>query len=312
MSSAQVGTAAHIHSAALNGPRGRGSLTDAKLADASNGIWCCATHGREIDTNSGMGYTVETLRAWKYAREMRLRDGTLAIHSAPGAGWVESITIRESPRFAPNSILRLGKGTVTESDGSIGKTALYEWIAATAGHSLAERWREDKLRIDINYTSPLPHRLEYTWDQGNRSYVLDGKIIHLPPHDLQVVHFEEDIFRQHHDLDDLDLLAAALSVDTDIVRGLATEIARNGSSFLSTLRFVEEQPEDDEAPHEDQVVTISLFLTQGNTGFEQSFRSMSGSERFRVLVEFVAALARERARMATTLLLVDGGGWNLQ
>jgi len=67
--SASVGTAAHIHSAALNGPRGRGLLTTAELANIKNGIWCCATHGREIDTNSGRGYTVETLQAWKRIRE---------------------------------------------------------------------------------------------------------------------------------------------------------------------------------------------------------------------------------------------------
>jgi hypothetical protein len=30
-----------------------------------------------------------------------------------------------------------------------------------------------------------------------------------------------------------------------------------------------------------------------------------------VLVEFAAALAREPARSAPTLLLIDGGGWNL-
>jgi hypothetical protein len=43
---ARTGTAAHIHSAALSGPRGRGTLTDKQLASASNGIWCCADHGR--------------------------------------------------------------------------------------------------------------------------------------------------------------------------------------------------------------------------------------------------------------------------
>lgn len=32
--SASIGTAAHIHSASLKGPRGRGGLTDADLAEA--------------------------------------------------------------------------------------------------------------------------------------------------------------------------------------------------------------------------------------------------------------------------------------
>jgi hypothetical protein len=308
--SAQVGTAAHIHSAALMGPRGRGTLTDAELADPSNGIWCCANHGREIDTNGGRGYSVETLRAWKHAREEAARRERSGL-AAPGSGWVEKVTIRESPRFAPNSVLTLGKGTVIESEASIGKTALYEWIAAAAGHPLAERWREGRLRVEINYTSPLPHRLEYTWDHGNRSYVLDGRIVHLPPHDLYIVHIEEDLFRRHHNVDDLNLLAAALSVDAGTVRSLASEIDRNGSDFLSALHFVEDQPEEDASAQEEGAATTSLYLTQANAGFEQSFTSMSGSEKYRVLVEFGAALARERARGAPTLLFVDGGGWNL-
>ena len=49
---ALTGTAAHINSAALSGPRGRRRLTDEQLASAANGIWCCADHGREIVRSS--------------------------------------------------------------------------------------------------------------------------------------------------------------------------------------------------------------------------------------------------------------------
>jgi len=48
---ARTGTAAHIHSAALSGPRGRGTLTDKQLASASNGIGAAPiTAERSIQT----------------------------------------------------------------------------------------------------------------------------------------------------------------------------------------------------------------------------------------------------------------------
>lgn len=311
--SAKIGTAAHIHSAAIHGPRGRGGLTDEQLADISNGIWCCADHGREIDTNGGKGYTVETLRGWKRAREEAARRERTGL-STPGAGWVETIIVAESPRFAPGSKLTLGKGTVVESDGSIGKTSLYEWVAAAAGRTPAERWQEDKIRLELHYGSPLQHRLEYTSDMGNRSYIWDNGIIHVPPPDLQVVHVQEEVLRQYRELDDLHELAAEFTVDINIIRSLTAEIVRNGSGFLSSMRFMEDEPDEEEIDDEDQqdqVTSVSLFVTRSRTDFEQSFRSLATSEKFRVLIEFAAALARERARSAPTLLLIDGGGWNL-
>jgi hypothetical protein len=311
--SAKIGTAAHIQSAGLDGPRGRGSLTGAQLADISNGIWCCADHGREIDTNGGRGYTVETVRGWKRAREEAARRERTGL-STPGAGWVEGVVVAESPRFAPGSRLTLGKGTVIESHGSIGKTSLYEWIAAAAGHIPAERWQEQKIRLEIHYGSPLPHRLEYTSDKGNRSYIWDNGIVHVPPPDLQVVHVQEEVLRRFRQLDNLNELAAEFAVDINIIRSLTAEIARNGSGFLSSLRFMAEEPEEEESEADDdrdEVTPISLFVTRSSAGFEQSFRSLSTSEKFLTLVEFAAALARERARSAPTLLLIDGGGWNL-
>jgi hypothetical protein len=231
---AQTGTAAHIHSASLKGPRGRGGLTDAELADPSNGIWCCATHGREIDTNAGMGYTVETLRGWKRAREeasRRERTGS----STPGAGWVDQIKIVEGPLFASGSVLNLGKATTLESDGSVGKTSFYEWLAAAAGNAIFDRWRNERVRLDIRYLEPLPHRLEVTLEEGARQYLLDNAVVHVPPTNFQVVHLQEDFFRRFFYSDDLSMISGALSIDPSIVRSLAPEIVRNGSGFFQRL-----------------------------------------------------------------------------
>jgi hypothetical protein len=166
----------------------------------------------------------------------------------------------ESPLFAPGSVLKLGKATVIESDGSIGKTSLYEWIAAAAGNRIVDRWSGNRVRLNIRYASPLPHRLEYTSDHGRHQYLLDNAVIHLPPSDLQIVHLPEDALRHSRPLDDLETIADVFSIDKSVTFSLATEIARNGSGFLSALRFVEEQSENNGEPQRDERATI-LSLT---------------------------------------------------
>jgi hypothetical protein len=202
---AQVGTAAHIYSAALQGPRGRGQLTDAQLADVNNGIWCCATHGREIDTNTGRGYTVETLQAWKRLREEQARVERTGLGG--GAGWLDEVTVEEGPLFAPKSVLKLAKAVLVKGGGSVGKTALLDWIAGAAGHASLERWEAGRpcakpVRLDLRYHSPKPHRLEFTFADSRRGYLLDGQLIHTPPPDLQIVFLRENAKRHLHGKDD--------------------------------------------------------------------------------------------------------------
>jgi hypothetical protein len=319
--SAGVGTAAHIHSASLNGPRGRGGLTDEQLADVSNGIWCCATHGREIDTNAGKGYSVETLRGWRAAREEEARRERTGLATA-GAGWIDEIIVFDSPLFASRSTLKLSKATLIESEGSIGKTALFQWITAAFTGIMGERWSWCNVHLDLHYMCPEAHRFESIFDERKRSYIYDNEIIHVAPKDVAIVHVVENVIREFGHLEDLEFFAAALNISKNDVEALAAELNRNGSGFITKLRFEvpppeedeeedkrEDDGEEDETPEKDSAP--ELFLTVRDNGFDQPFRSLSGSETNRVVAEFAAALAREQARRAPTLLLIDGGGWSL-
>lgn len=62
------GVAAHITAASAGGPRFDPTLSREKRRSATNGIWACTQHGREIDADSS-GYSVTTLRSLKTRRE---------------------------------------------------------------------------------------------------------------------------------------------------------------------------------------------------------------------------------------------------
>jgi hypothetical protein len=79
-----------------------GDKSDAELASIENGFWSCAIHGREIDTNQGRAYSAEELFSWKRLREEQARNERSGLNiSAPG--WLDRITVPESPLFRPGS-----------------------------------------------------------------------------------------------------------------------------------------------------------------------------------------------------------------
>jgi hypothetical protein len=81
-----VGTAAHITAASPGGPRYDPLQTPKQRKAPSNGIWCCAIHGRQIDSDY-KSFTVEKLREWKQvAEEKSARDILTLQRTAAAAG----------------------------------------------------------------------------------------------------------------------------------------------------------------------------------------------------------------------------------
>lgn len=65
-----VGVAAHIKAAAPGGPRYDPLQTSEERRHASNGIWLCTAHAKQIDDDA-KHFTVEKLKAWKQEAERR-------------------------------------------------------------------------------------------------------------------------------------------------------------------------------------------------------------------------------------------------
>ena len=63
-----LGEAAHIAAASPAGPRYDPSMSEVERKSASNGIWMCREHAREIDADPA-SFPVETLQRWKRERE---------------------------------------------------------------------------------------------------------------------------------------------------------------------------------------------------------------------------------------------------
>ena len=96
-----VGVAAHIKGAAPGGPRYDPLQSAEERRHASNGIWLCSAHAKQIDDDH-IHFTVDKLKAWKKQAEERSAFAILSLQAPdasaaqPGAG---SSAIELAPRL---------------------------------------------------------------------------------------------------------------------------------------------------------------------------------------------------------------------
>ena len=309
---ASTGTACHIHSAAKNGPRGRGGLSDEKLKSAENGVWACATHGRLIDTNAGDAYPATLLHSWKALQEAQLkreRDGL-----PTRVGWLDAIQADNTVLFKNDSVLRLGKSTLIQGP-PFGKTALCDWIATSLGAIPSDRWFSKNSLILTTLTAFVPEKRTIAvriTETGLSVRDNRADCAEIPP-TVACIYIREGSRNWSGDEDDDILLGRLFGVDSGVIRRLVPDIQRNGSNWGREFAFYREprvegyDEEGDEIYSRDKFEWVLRF--GGAKGI--TIRGLSGSESARLLLEFGAALARERAARMPTVLLLDGSEWPL-
>jgi hypothetical protein len=161
----------------------------------------------------------------------------------------------------------------------------------------------------VLYSSPGPHKLEFTFQGRKRDYIRDDVLLHMPPHDLRIVHLPEEARRRQQNVDDLGLIAGALGADQTLIRNLTAEIDRNASQRFGRIHFEDEAWNEENGDESHPEFYTSLYVYTDKAGV-LPLGALSGSEVHLILLEFAAALARERSRSAPTLLLLDGTGSN--
>ena len=127
-----LGEAAHITAASPGGPRYDPDMLEDERRSASNGIWMCREHAREIDADASP-FSVETLLRWKEKREQQVARSRQFFLKATEAHWNaptrnDFFTGRDELLMALEQRLSEdGKAAVTQTIvglGGIGKTQL--------------------------------------------------------------------------------------------------------------------------------------------------------------------------------------------
>ena len=301
------GTACHIFSAAKNGPRGCGGLSDEQLEAVSNGLWCCAYHGRVIDANQGASFPAAQLHMWKRLAEGRIRRAmavqfaelgwlhkfSLSICTSSGRLWEPSVT------FQKNNLLRGGSGS--------GKTLILEALASISANRQAWRLRQfPTFSIELAYETLTREGIVRASCDGKNPIQRwqSGVETALPPPDMAVLYLPSDQDRASEDRTGVERLTRALGVDEDVLHGLARSVSANPYSGMTVVLKKGVRDEADSTGRLEETER-AVFVTLKYHGFELPFNALSGGEQARVAGALLIALAREEVKSRPVLLCVD-------
>ncbi|MBY3116697.1 hypothetical protein [Rhizobium laguerreae] len=303
-----MGQASHIYSAAPNGPRGRGGLTDAQLADVSNGVWTCELHGKEIDNNGGRGFQVGLLKEWKRLHEAKMERASTG---KPIHQWIERLSLLRTPLFSPKSTMYLGNVTVLSGPNSSGKTAICEWLAGFRDVATLKRWVGHKSRQPINLELAFTHIQAYLLElevlPGEHAQIsLDGVREPLTPAILDFVYLSRRYLDQSAG-DDLSSLAKMFAVSPETITSLAKKICAKGDKRFLDLNFeVSANEDDDEQADEPR---RQLIVETHSPGERYPLESFGGGLETELLLAFAVELAKLKSRHHPTLLILQASGW---
>lgn len=288
------GVASHIYSAADHGPRGREGLRPEEIRASTNGIWLCHNHGRLVDNNRGDRYPANLLISYRALHEA----WTARQHGDATAnfGWIQELTVHESPVVRNGSRMRLGHVNVIDGSNDTGKSALCEWLAGSCDPVHLHRWLKNPvttpLRISVvYYSSDAEHRVDISTALNSVEYILNSQSVPFNPVPFRSVLMNAPSWRED-DESSLSYLARHIGEDIVVAKNLLELVPELGSGVFERV----------EVDGESGVVYAQ---SEGKNIFE--FRVVSGGMQMRLAVDMALVKARVLARYYPTVLILDRG-----
>ena len=217
---------------------------------------------------------------------------------AVGFGWLQSVTIEESPVFTRGSTLHLARTTVVGGLNESGKTAICEWLAGSGDIELLKRWsrlskRSERTQVQFDAVAPLP----LTWTirvfgESDIKFEMDGQAVPRLNLAHVFVYASEPPQRMPEETT-ISYLAGWLRSDPAHIHNIVRSLAMRGGFCVHNPRFVTRED------HED------LLLDLDGTVPGLEFRHLSSSEQIQVVIEFAVEIARFETEHQPTMLVID-------
>ena len=292
-----TGKGCHIYSAAENGPRGQGGLSEEELSSPDNCIWLCSEHGEMIDKNRGKGHPAEELIAFKALQEARISRERQGLYIP--VGWIFELIIRHAPIFRNDQVFRLAKLNLLVGSNMTGKTALSEWLAGFFDPLFLKRWLHQHVtdvNLEMTFLNPSSHRLQLEiYAQNRLSYRIDERQVPFNPTSLRIIRLGEIRFDDRKE-DDEEAIARILRMPPAIIRNLLDEVHRFPHAKVRNLRFELDVETGKRRLYADVAGTVPGL----------PLHALAGREVERIFIELATAAARVSGIYAPTLLILDG------
>ncbi|WP_329427028.1 hypothetical protein OG339_42880 [Streptosporangium sp. NBC_01495] len=282
--------AAHIYAASSGGPRGTGGLSVAELREPGNGIWCCYSHGKAIDSDAGNIFSAAQLKAWKRLHEAR-KSAEVNGQALDHYGLVESISVNSAPAWLAGRKFELGMRNIITGPNGSGKSILARLIASVAcPDHVADISRHRNVDIEVRWFDPQIHDVYTSGRSGNVTHILDGQSVPYVARPYKTILLDGWSDQIH--LGDLIRLAQMFDLSLSAMKATLSMLTES-SDLIKEVHIV--------GTRIDWVVE-----NDGRTVRSIGIRLLSHSLQSLILLELAGVHARHHARVEPTFLLIDG------
>jgi energy-coupling factor transporter ATP-binding protein EcfA2 len=303
--SANIGKAAHIYSAAEGGPRGTGGLSFEQRRSIENGLWLCGIHADLIDKNHGLDYPANLLLRYKSLHEERVRRERDGISAR--VGWIHSLECFSSPVLRSPAQIVLGKLTVLHGGNGSGKSSICRWLEGLSDQSALLEWAtpnpDRQLSLGFQYLDPMPRNLRLrVLSSEEIEYFQDGEPIPFPPSPFRVIRVKNEDDLLHQKASDLSYVSQVLNLPPCVVQNVLKLVGAQVGSTVSQLQIHKKTDGSD-------LLWSQMEGTHSGLNLQKQH---SHSERLRILVEIAAICARYSAKHMPTILIFNANRLDAQ
>jgi hypothetical protein len=288
--SLHTGMAAHIYAASPGGPRGTGGLTAAERSEPENGIWCCYSHGKAIDSANGNAYSAVELKAWKRLHEAR-KSAEMAGVPLDRFGLVETIAVNSAPASLSGRKFALGMRNIITGPNASGKSILTRLIASvTYPDHVAELSQHRNVDLEVRWFDPYTHDVATTGRSGNVTHILDGRPVPYVARPYKTILLNENK-SYHHPLS-LVALSQLFDLSLSAMKGTLGMLAQS-SELVKEVNVHDTQI--------DWVLNINGRIVRSAGG-----KDVPDNIQELILLELAGVHARHHALVEPTFLILDG------
>jgi hypothetical protein len=208
--------------------------------------------------------------------------------------WIESIEVIQFRRFQPGTKLQFGRVNHVYGVNGVGKTVVMQMLDSALSGVPNERFSGLAAcsRVVVSRADGKQHEVDVSMQNSTVTYHIGGRRIPIFPEAFIRVHLSEEL-KPHSD--NIEAIRMCLSMPQGFIEGLISEDGFHGvttSQYSTTVRRT------------NPYLTRDLLVDVGS-GEIQPFRTCSGSEQTRVLLDIAIASAVETCRYRPTVLIID-------
>lgn len=231
-------------------------------------------------------------------------------------GWLERVTVEANPLFRHGTSITFGKVTLFVGNNGTGKSAICEWLSASAGNvPNLRRWaesRESDCEVILRSTVLRPDRISFALRlKGHNLQCEYGnhRVLDLS-HAIRVVYVREQEHTRHRD--DVTLLAEAWGIHRYQVPQVIAEMCADkyGEVRVAELRPTSLETEkngEESNASEVGVTTMRLYARVADHPYVLQFGLLSSTERSQIIVAGAMVVADLFSVHQTTVLIVELG-----